>query len=517
MQIDKFDILFINNLYEEIQLILHELNKASIFPNYTQTDFNINVINQNFDVIILKINDNNSGISFIKQIKEILPKTPLFIVSEFSNEELSKELLNFEAIDFISRTNLSHIIFPIIREISFSKIILEKDNTIENIEMQLKIAKDQAIESDRLKTSFLANMSHEIRTPMNGIIGFSQLLEDEELTPERRKTFIDVIHSSTNQLLAVINDVIDFSKIESGQLAINSVTINLHQLLSNLFITYENERKLKNKFDIQIKLVEGFSPDESNIESDFIRLRQILGNLLGNALKFTNAGTIEFGYFIEESFIIFYVKDTGKGIAKNKLGIVFERFRQEEESPTRRFGGTGLGLSISKGLVELLGGKMWIESEENKGSCFYFSIPYISTVNSILNNNHEKDSKKELNLKGKVILVAEDVELNIEYIKELLDGTGVEFLPAKNGQEAIDIFNSTNKIDLILMDIQMPIVNGYEAVLEIRKKNNQIPIIAQTAYAFAEDKQKCFDVGCNDYLRKPFLKKELLEKIAKFI
>ena len=518
MKLDKFDLLLINSSDEEIQMILHELNKASISFNYTSSNFDLPAIKQNWDIIILRTNDDdNIDTSLITQIKDILNQTPIIVISEFYNEKLALELLHFDAIDYTIKANLNLIIFSIIREINYSKIIQEKDNALENIEIRLKLAKDQAIESDRLKTSFLANMSHEIRTPMNGIIGFSQLLEDEELSPERRKTFIDVIHSSTNQLLAVINDVIDFSKIESGQLSINSVTINLHQLLKNLLVTYENERKLKNKFDIELKFEESFLPEESNIEGDFIRLRQILGNLLGNAIKFTNAGTIEFGYFLQESFIIFYVKDTGKGIAKDKLRVIFERFRQEEESPTRRFGGTGLGLSISKGLVELMGGKMWVESDEGKGSCFYFSIPYISTVNSLLNNSSEKNSINDLDLTGKVMLVAEDVDLNIEYIKELLDETGVEILPAKDGQEAIDIFNSTTKIDIILMDIQMPILNGYEAVQEIRKKNSTIPIIAQTAYAFAEDKQKCFDAGCNDYLRKPFLKKELFEKIAKFI
>lgn len=245
-----------------------------------------------------------------------------------------------------------------------------------NFEESLRTAKEMAEESDRLKSAFLANMSHEIRTPMNGILGFSELLDDDSLSPDDRSKFINVISENSRHLLGVVNDIIDISKIDSTQLAINNVSFNLNRLMDDVFMTYQNEKILKNKDQVKLEMNKSLSDEDSIIISDDIRLRQILYNLLGNALKFTKTGFIKFGYIVVDDKLQFMVQDTGKGIAKAKQSIVFERFRQEEDSYTRYFGGSGLGLSISKGLAELLGGKIWLESEVGVGSTFFFTIKY---------------------------------------------------------------------------------------------------------------------------------------------
>ncbi len=245
-----------------------------------------------------------------------------------------------------------------------------------HFEASLRSAKEMAEESDRLKTAFLSNMSHEIRTPMNGILGFSELLDDDTLTNTERKKFIQVISENSRHLLGVINDIIDISKIDSNQLSINTVPFNLNKLMDEVFMTYQNEKMFRNKSQLNILMHKSLSDENSVIVSDDIRLRQILYNLLGNALKFTNEGFIKFEYVIKDDKLQFMVQDTGKGISKDKQAIVFERFRQEEETYTRYFGGSGLGLSISKGLAELLGGRIWMESAVGVGTMFFFTIDY---------------------------------------------------------------------------------------------------------------------------------------------
>jgi len=261
--------------------------------------------------------------------------------------------------------------------INYYQFIVRDITERKKIETDLINAKEKAEESDRLKTAFLNNMSHEIRTPINGILGFSELLDDDELPSEDRTQFIKIIHINSQHLLSVINDIIDISKIQSNQLTLSNVSFNLNHLLDELLITYENKKILSDKTDIKLILEKAFNDDNCLIVSDDIRIRQILYNLLSNALKFTKTGFIKFGYTSVDGKLQFYVQDTGKGISKEKQSLIFERFRQEEDTYTREFGGTGLGLSISKGLVVLLGGSMWMESEESIGTTFYFTIPHV--------------------------------------------------------------------------------------------------------------------------------------------
>ena len=384
-------------------------------------------------------------------------------------------------------------------------------------EQAIKAAKEKAEESDRLKTAFLANMSHEIRTPMNGILGFAELLDDDTLTQERRREFISIISSSSKQLLTVINDIIDISKIESGQLIISNVRFNLNELLHKALMTFDNVKTNAGKSYLNLLLEKGFSDRDSIIICDDVRLSQVLNNLLGNALKFTSSGFIKFGYRFENGNLLFYVEDTGKGIPEDKQHFIFERFRQIEESNTRQFGGTGLGLSISKGLVELMGGTLWVKSDKNKGSTFYFTLPGNVITYSQVSAQVKKWSKLEGGFKGITILIAEDILSNFNLIEIMLQKTEVTLLYAENGVQAVNMCREHNEIDLVLMDIQMPEMNGYEATHEIRKFRPDLPIIALTAYAFEEDKIRVLNAGCNGFIAKPIDKEGMITKLSEFL
>jgi|GEM_PF-1221589 len=384
-------------------------------------------------------------------------------------------------------------------------------------EKDLIRAKEKAEESDRLKTAFLANMSHEIRTPMNGILGFAELLNDDELTPDDRHKYVSIINKNSQLLLRVISDIVDVAKIESNQLSIIRVVFNLNLLLDHIFTMYQNELILSGKDHVNLLLEKEIEGDKSFILSDDLRLEQILNNLIGNAVKFTQSGYIKFGYRTESGNLIFFVEDTGKGIAKNKQHIIFERFRQEEEDHTRKYGGTGLGLTISNGLVELLGGKMWMNSEEGAGSTFFFRLPLSILLKTPPKSQEPVQSHEKSDLKNRIILIVDDSIENFELIRMILKDTGVEILYTDNGQEAIEICQSNSRINLVFMDIQMPVMNGYESTVEIRKFRPLLPIVALTAYAFPEDKIRVLNAGCNDILVKPIIREKLLSMIKKIL
>jgi PAS domain S-box-containing protein len=382
------------------------------------------------------------------------------------------------------------------------------------LEFELLQAKTRAEESDRLKTAFLANMSHEIRTPMNGILGFAEMLNDERLDKSERSKYLDIINNNGKILINIIDDIIDFAKIEAGQVKFINHDFSLNALLGQIYNSLLTDRLKREKSEVKLRLRKEFSDEASFINCDPNRLRQVMTNLVGNAIKFTNKGFIEFGYSLtSKKELQFYVSDTGIGIPPDKLVQIFDRFVQADNSRSRKYSGSGLGLAISKGFIELLGGKMWADSEVGKGSNFYFSIPYKPAKSKIQENKEEKKPKSAYDWSGKTFLVAEDDFFSYKFLEGFLKQTNAEILHADDGRKAVEMVNKYERIDVILMDVQMPEMNGLDATRNIKKYNSSIPIIAQTANAIAEEKQKCFEAGFDDFVTKPINISELFMKI----
>lgn len=383
-------------------------------------------------------------------------------------------------------------------------IFIEKKKT----EEQLIISKEKAEESDRLKTAFLQNMSHEIRTPLNGILGFASLLNDDDIDNEDVRKYASYIQNSGNRLFELINNIIDISKIETGNISIveNEFSVNytINEILGQFLIFAQNKNILLRK---------SYNPsDDIIIISDSLKFHQILTNLINNALKFTEEGYIEIGYQIVNNNIVFSVKDTGSGISKEKGERIFERFFQGETSMSRGFEGAGLGLAICQGLAKSLNGNIWFESEIGKGSTFYFEIPYIKGE---LKQYEIDNNNIHINMKKNTILVAEDDDTSYSLMEMIFNKENINIIRAINGVEAVEIFKSRHDISCILMDIKMPKMNGIEATREIKAYNPDIPIIAQTAYAFQTERQQVIDAGCDDYLSKPISRNLLLQIIDK--
>lgn len=385
-------------------------------------------------------------------------------------------------------------------------------------EEDLIIALKKATESDRLKSAFLAAMSHELRTPLNAIIGFSDIIT-KDLPVDEIVGFAKIINSSGEHLLTIIEDLFDITLIESGTSTINNSEVSLHPILDEILEIVKIEQYKTNKSNLVLKHTIPFGARDLIINTDSSKLKQILINLLKNALKFTNEGQIRYGYSIDtdqdKPMLKFFVEDTGIGIQKDKQEFIFDIFRQVEDSHTREFGGTGIGLSISKKLTKLLGGSIWLESEEGKGSTFYFTIPFDGFEVVDKKNEIETVIKTEAktSLKNKTILIVEDDEVSYEYLKLELEKYESNIIWAENGKESIIHCKENNQIDLVLMDINMLVMNGYEATMKIKKFRPDLPIIAQTAYALAGDREKSIDAGCDDYITKPINKEELFKKI----
>ncbi len=396
--------------------------------------------------------------------------------------------------------------------------LLKINRDLEKSLEQLKKEKEKAEENDRLKSVFLAEMSHEIRTPMNAIIGFSNLLLKNSLVGKNRNEFIRLIIDNGNSLLNLINDIIDVSKIEAEQLKINLLKCNLTELMQDLYLYYNDLIVRSNRFKLVIELKIPSSHKDQNVYifTDPHRLRQILVNLINNAIKFTYEGKIVFGFKTSNDNITeFYVKDTGPGIADDKINSIFDRFEKADDPYTKNNTGSGLGLSISKQLVELMGGNIWVKSSEGKGSTFYFNLPTgRATIEKF--RNIEKGSKFNENFdwSDKSILVAEDEKANFIYIKTVLTKAKARIYWAENGLEAVKICKRKN-IDLVLMDIKMPVMNGYDATMKIKSMYPDMPVIAQTAYTMSDDIDRFMKAGCTDYIIKPIRSKEMLEVVHK--
>jgi len=387
------------------------------------------------------------------------------------------------------------------------------------IDYELEKAKIAAEESDRLKSAFLANMSHEVRTPLNGILGLAQVLLKSEDINSKVRNDVKIIVESGSSLLNLIEDIMDVSRIEAGQMKIKYKPFFLNTLMDQLYsIFLANPLYLqKNAGQNNIELKYDKRPENVTIMSDPDRLQQIFVNLIGNALKFTQRGFVEYGYTIKKPYITFFVKDSGMGIPEDNIEKIFDRFTQVDNTLARKFSGSGLGLAISKGLITLLNGKIWCESNLGKGTAFYFTIPYHPTTILTTDDTPRKKSVVEYDWSNYSILIVEDDIINYKVIDAMLRSSKVNVIHADNGVKAIEYISLFPQIDLVLMDVHLPEMSGLEATYQIRKINPAIPIIAQTANAMSEDRDKCIDAGCVDYISKPIDMNDLFNKLAKYL
>ena len=438
-----------------------------------------------------------------------------------------ESLLRLYTSDIWLLSSLNLLIINILSAVPLSIILNGLDNSIEKEKRlqflltsekeKLIIAKQKAEEADNLKSQFLANMSHEIRTPMNGIIGFSQLLKENKMTSLERKHYIDLICSRGYHLLQIINDIIDISKLEAGQLQIRKETININRLLQDLYYVFHTQMEQEKHTEITL-IIENYPGDiDINITSDYTKLEQVLVNLINNALKFTDKGEVKYGYYLDDEFVTFYVSDTGIGIPVELHRTIFDRFMKINKRREKIQEGTGLGLAISKGIINLLNGKIWVKSEPEKGSVFFFTVPYKPANDLLYQSTRITRTKMEAkNWENKTILIVEDDEVSNEFLKVLLSPSKARLLFATDGKTAVELFNKYTTISLVLMDVQLPILSGQAAMGEMKKIRPDVPVIAQTAFAMVGDKEKYLDSGFSGYIAKPINPNDLLMLIDKF-
>ncbi len=396
------------------------------------------------------------------------------------------------------------------REVEDSSLRLE---VLHSAVIKLIRAKESAESAAKAKAQFLSTMSHELRTPLNAIIGISNLLSEDEPKPEQEEN-INALNFSSHTLLMLINDILDFSKIEAGKMTFEEVGVDPLQLSENIIKIHKGNTIIKG-----IDLTLNIEDNLPKIVADPTRLSQVLNNLLSNAIKFTSSGGVELcvkkqSESDEECTIYFHVKDSGIGIPKDKVDKIFESFTQADSNTTRNFGGTGLGLAITRKLIELQSGEIKVDSVLGEGSTFYFSISFPKHKEEVSDNNGNKESL--IDFSNEPVLFVEDNEMNVLVASQFFDRWGLDITVAGNGEEALkELERGTYK--LILMDCQMPIMDGFEATKKIRETDKEIPIVALTASAMKEDQEKIIDCGMNDYELKPFDPIRLNNKIARYL
>ncbi|MPQ47540.1 PAS domain-containing protein [Marinifilum sp. N1E240] len=504
-----------------VGMVIVDKNKKFIAVNQTFCKIIESTENELLQKSFMDITHPNDIIISRRQFKKgIDSKTPFTLEKRYiTSKGNTRWGLTTVSPIFDNKNQLLYVIAHI-QDITESKEIeqklIESKNNYEALAEEYKNQNEELLDaieiaekSDKLKSEFLQNLSHEIRTPMNAIIGFSDFLDLNSITPDKRKQYINIIKSSGNQLLRIIDDILEISALETNHVQLINTEFNLNSLLTELFTIFQPQAKKQN---LALYLHKGLHDDDSIIVSDESKLRKITSNLIENSLKFTKEGSIEIGYHRNEKDIELYVKDTGIGISINRHDKIFERFSQAEGEISKKTGGLGLGLSIVRENVKLLGGTIKLSSNPGEGSKFSINIPdCIVSVNSSYSSI--TNEKKEYN-----ILIAEDEELNYFYFESLMEEIApyCNLIHAKNGLEAIELCIN-NDFDLVLMDIKMPEMNGYEATVEIKKHKPHLNVIAQTAYSTAEDKAKAKLAGCVDFLSKPISMVTVQKILDKFL
>lgn len=378
------------------------------------------------------------------------------------------------------------------------------------MEEKLKEAISKAQESERLKSAFLANLSHEIRTPMNGITGFIDLLESDDIPDKQKKHYHDTIRASSHKLLGIVSDIMDISKIEAGQLEIFQSAVNLEKLFDEMYREYLPVMP----GDVKFRMEKGELKKGQDILTDQSKIRKVFDNLISNAVKFTSEGDIRISYKQAGDNIEFSVEDTGEGIEPVLHDAVFENFRQADTRPARRRGGTGLGLSICRAYINKMGGSIWLESEKGKGSTFYFTLPYRAVEDK--GQKVRAGDSTGIN-KGGVVLVVEDELFNYIFAEQVLKTRGYQVLHSETGREAIEFISLYPDISLVIMDIRLPDITGYEATRRIKQIRPRLPVLALTAMALSGDRESALEAGCDDYLKKPISKENLLDAVTYFM
>lgn len=475
--------------------------------------------------------DGYETLKLIRQLKATKYLPVIFISAIIPKNHDLIEGIETGAVDFITKPIIPRILIGKVNffiKLHEQKVQLKNEiecrirteEELRKAETNLQEAKARAENSNLLKSVFLANMSHELRTPLNSIIGFANLLKNNSIAEIDRIKYINYINNAGETLITLINDVIDFAKIEADELKISLENVHVAELLQELYDTYKEELSIKGKKEINLILNIPESLRYLFLFTDNYRLRQILSNLLTNAIKFTREGFVEFGLTTTKpGFVEFYVKDSGIGIAPDQTELIFERFAQITGKTSDSIIGTGLGLAISKKLAGLLNGVISLQSEVSKGSTFYLSLPQLKNSNKTnvqenlayiqpLDFNKQSDNIQ--------ILIAEDEEINYFFIKEALRSFNFIIHWGKNGKEAVKLFEENHHIKLVLMDIKMPVMDGYQA-LKLIKNIRNVPVIAQTAYAMAGEKNEILAAGFDEYLSKPININLLRSTLVKFL
>jgi PAS domain S-box-containing protein len=495
---ERFRNLFQNNL--SVMLLVDPDTGRIMDSNYSAEQFYGWTHEQLLNMRIQDINTLNEAIAEDLQ----RAKAQKQIHFEFRHKLADGSTRDVEVFSSKITIQEKDYLHSIIHDITEKKKIFE----------ELSAAKEKAEEADRLKTAFLHNISHEIRTPLNAIVGFSSILGNPELTADKRKDFLDIINTSNDQLLSIISGIIALATLEAGQEQIAEKETDINLVLLNV---YEQFLVSHIPADVTFSYHPALPDELALVYIDPVKLMQILVNLVGNALKFTHKGKVRFGYTLIGSKLRFFIEDTGIGIPEEMHELIFERFRQVDNTATRKYGGTGLGLALSKGYVELLGGSIALTSEPGKGSFFSFTLPYKPVIKTSTTVNGDSIVSKIMLPSEKTILVAEDEHNNFLLINELLTSLQLKVIHVENGLEAVNICAGGNLPDLVLMDIKMPVMDGIKATKKIKKLNPGLPVVALTAYALEVEKKRIFESGCDDYLEKPIQHQALVETLLKYL